>query len=129
MHGTRICLIALAAALASPPAAVMAAPVAGSADTSPAPAATATPRIRVKASPKPLRSAVNLCAHALFYIWPPEGGIPNPADLPPARSGERFEIQAGPRHTLDGHGYYKTTIPTNSGHGFYWVSDRCFDPD
>ena len=119
-------IIAAASALA----ALIALPAAAIADASPSPAPTAHPRI--KASPKPLRSAVNLCDHALLYTWPAEGGLPNRSNVPPATSGERFQIQAGPRHSLDGHGYYETTIQEPAGlggGGYYWVSDRCFSID
>ena len=100
------------------------------ADPSPAPAPS--PHVRVKATAKPLRSAVNLCVHATLYSWPAESGLPNQADAPPANSGERFQIRKGPRYTTDGHSYYETTSPVPmglGGPGFYWVSARCFNPD
>jgi hypothetical protein len=80
------------------------------------------------ASPAPLRSATNLCTHALFYTWQGEN-LPTQAHILPAIFGERFEIVSGPRRTLENNGYYETTIPVAAGWGYgahYWVSERCF---
>jgi len=96
------------------------------------PTPTPAPHVRVKATAKPPRSAVNLCIHATLYTWPAESGLPNQADAPPANGGERFQIRKGPRYTTDGHSYYETTIPVPAGlggPGYYWVSARCFNPD
>jgi hypothetical protein len=107
-------------------AAICVAPLPVRADASPSPAAT--PHVRMRATAKPLRSGVNLCQSAQLYVWPAEGGLPNPANAPPANLGERFQIQKGPRYTSAGKGYYETTIPlpANVGRGYYWVSQHCF---
>ena len=95
----------------------------------PSPTPQPSPHARGKTTAKALRSAVNLCNRAPLYEWPHEGGVPSPADGPGARLGERFQIQAGPRYTPDGRGYYETTIPLQTmSHGFYWVSEHCFNP-
>jgi hypothetical protein len=80
-------------------------------------------------SPAPLRSATNLCTHSLLYSFLPDDNLPVPAKLEASNMGERFEIVAGPRYTLEGHAYFETTIPVSAGTGtgaHYWVSDRCF---
>jgi hypothetical protein len=80
-------------------------------------------------SPAPLRSATNLCTHAPLYSWLPGDNLPTPAHVDAANFGERFEIASGPRRTLEGHGYYETTIPVGAVGGYgahYWVAERCF---
>jgi hypothetical protein len=102
-------------------AAVLAAALAAPAFAEPQPKPTA----------QPLRVGLNTCAAAWLYTWPDESSQPVAAHTLPSHLGEQFEIVRGPVLTLEGKGYYETTVPvvTNTGSGkHYWISDQCINP-
>jgi hypothetical protein len=81
--------------------------------------------------PPPTRTAINTCDLAWLYIWPTDSALPVRAHFPPSHAGEQFELLDTVRYTLDGKGYYETTIPVISNSGsatHYWVSDACVNP-
>src|ERR1700719_858042 len=81
-----------------------------------------------KPTAPPLRVGLNTCAEAWLYTWPDESSQPVTAHMLPSHLGEQFEIVRGPVLTLEGKGYYETTVPvvptTGSG-AHYWISDLC----
>ena len=121
-------------ALGMASAATFCRPAAAQSEPAPSPSPVATPTPRPNAprhTAAPLRHATNLCDAAPLYTWSPTSGYPTPANIRPANFGERFEIQEGPRRSLNGDAYYLTTIPVVYGTGqnrYYWVSERCFNP-
>ena len=84
-----------------------------------------------KPPPPPTRTAINTCDIGWLFLWPGDSAIPVRAHFPPAHAGEQFELLGTVRFTLDGKGYYETTIPVMSNSGtetHYWVSDLCVNP-
>jgi len=105
----RVALLVLATA-------VMPADPAGAKTTKPAP---------------PTRTAINTCDQAWLYSWPTDSALPVRGHFPPSHAGEQFELLGTVRYTLEGRGYYETTVPVISGSGsgaHYWVSDVCVNP-
>ena len=82
-------------------------------------------------SPPPTRTAINTCDLAWLYAWPSDSALPVRGHFPPSHAGEQFELLGGPRYTLEGKGYFETTVPVISSSGsvtHYWVSDLCVNP-
>jgi hypothetical protein len=82
-------------------------------------------------APPPTRTAINTCDQAWLFAWGPDSSLPVRAHFPPSHAGEQFELLGAVRFTLEGRGYYETTIPTISGWGagtHYWISDACVNP-
>jgi len=86
---------------------------------------------KTAATTPPTRTAINTCDQAWLYAWPTYSALPVRAHFPPSNAGEQFELLGTPRYTLEGRGYYETTIPVMSASGYgahYWVSDLCVNP-
>ena len=105
----------------------LAAMLAGPAIAQPQPQTTPT----TTPTAQPLRVGFNTCADARLYTWPDPSSLPSTAHLLPSHPGEQFEIVRGPVYTLEGTGFYETTVPVVWGTGsgaHYWISDRCINP-
>ena len=92
-------------------------------------AAAASPRAP-KPAPPVTRTAINTCDQAWLFTWPKDSSLPVRAHFPPAHAGEQFELLGEPHYTLDGKGYYETTVIV-FGIGsemHYWISDACVNP-
>jgi hypothetical protein len=84
-----------------------------------------------KPAPAPLRVGLNTCNHAWLYTWPDQSSQPVAAHFLPSHLGEQFEIIRGPVYTLEGDGYYETTVtvvPTTGSGAHYWISSKCINP-
>jgi hypothetical protein len=84
-----------------------------------------------KPTPPPTRTAINTCDQAWLFMWPNDSALPVRAHFAPAHAGEQFELLGTDKYTLEGRGYYETTIPVISGspaEAHYWISDACVNP-
>lgn len=84
-----------------------------------------------KPTPVPLRVGINTCNNAWLYTWPDESTQPVLAHFYPSHLGEQFEVIRGPVYTLEGFGYYETTVvvvPTTGSGAHYWISSKCINP-
>jgi len=84
------------------------------------------------ATPAPVtRTAINTCDLAWLFTWPADSALPVRGHFPPSHAGEQFELLGTVRFTLEGRGYYETTVPVFSGSPLethYWISDACVNP-